>query len=358
MLFKRKIKQITIPDTAEFEKKHNLKPEPEEWEDGLRIDTGPGNFEWWYFDATFDDGSTCVVVFYTKPLMERRGPLKPSIQLNITKPDKTQIKELPVFESPDFYASKDTCDVKIAHNWVKGNLKEYTLHASHGDLAADLTFKSVVPARRAGPGLNYYEMKGEKEKYYFAWFPAMPHGTVEGTIKYDGKTHKVKGTGYHDHNWGNLGLPLVMSHWYWGRAVIGDYLLIFANMYALPSYGNKEIPVFVLGKDQELLVGENISSIEISDMIIHPGGKSYPRKTVIINESEDKKIKVTITDPEIIEARSLLTLLPPLKQKIARLLANPYYFRFDAHVEVDIDMKDLKDKVSGNILYEIMYLRN
>jgi hypothetical protein len=36
------------------------------WEDGLRTDTGPGSYEWWYFDAHLDDGSSLVIMFYTK----------------------------------------------------------------------------------------------------------------------------------------------------------------------------------------------------------------------------------------------------------------------------------------------------
>lgn len=357
MFFKRKIKEITIPDAEEFRKKHNLKPDPEEWEDGIRISTAPGNFEWWYFDASFDDGSTCVVVFYTKPLLDRRGPLKPSIQLNITRPDGTRLKKMPVFPREQFSALKKSCDVKIAENWVKGDLKTYTLHAESGGLAADLTFKSLVPARRAGPGLNYYEMKGEKEKYYFAWFPPVPHGTVEGTLTYDGITRQVKGTGYHDHNWGNLGVPLVMSHWYWGRAVVGDYLLIFAQMYALPSYGSREIPVFILGKGQELLVGESALKLEISDIVRHPGGREYPEKLSLKWESGGESVEAVITGPKIIEARSMLDLVPPVKRKIARLFANPYYFRFEGDIELVINMDKVKDNVKGKSLYEIMYLR-
>jgi len=50
------------------------------WEDGLRADTGPGHFEWWYFDAHLQDGSTAVIVFMTKSLINRRSPLTPGVQ--------------------------------------------------------------------------------------------------------------------------------------------------------------------------------------------------------------------------------------------------------------------------------------
>ena len=43
-----------------------------EFEDGQRIGTGRGCYEWWYFDAHLDNGATVVVVFYTKPNVRTR----------------------------------------------------------------------------------------------------------------------------------------------------------------------------------------------------------------------------------------------------------------------------------------------
>jgi hypothetical protein len=53
------------------------------WKDGLRTDTASGSFEWWYFDAHLDDGSTLIVVFSTKPLLNRTGPLMPMVQTSV-----------------------------------------------------------------------------------------------------------------------------------------------------------------------------------------------------------------------------------------------------------------------------------
>src|SRR5512137_310295 len=75
------------------------------WEDGLRADTGPGSFEWWYFDAHLDDGSTAVIVFATKSLLERGGPLKPTLLLTITRPDGQKIDRSKVFPADQFSAS-------------------------------------------------------------------------------------------------------------------------------------------------------------------------------------------------------------------------------------------------------------
>ena len=58
-----------------------------QFEDGQRIGTERGCYEWWYFDAHLDNGATIVVVFYTKPNVSPGGHLAPRITINITIPD-------------------------------------------------------------------------------------------------------------------------------------------------------------------------------------------------------------------------------------------------------------------------------
>ena len=78
------------------------------FEDGQRIGTEKGRYEWWYFDAHLDDGATVVVVFYTKPNASPNGPLAPRITINLTLPDgrrqrsKAGRSRAPPFSSPDF----------------------------------------------------------------------------------------------------------------------------------------------------------------------------------------------------------------------------------------------------------------
>ena len=80
-------KPVIFGVTPEFMARDGLTETIQPWEDGLRAETGPGSFEWWYFDAHFEDGSTVVLVFMTKPLLERNDPLNPHIAFTITRPD-------------------------------------------------------------------------------------------------------------------------------------------------------------------------------------------------------------------------------------------------------------------------------
>jgi hypothetical protein len=327
------------------------------WEDGMRCETGPGFFEWWYFDAHFDDGSTAVIVFFTKPLLERKGPLKPGIRLAITTPDGRALGGFPLFSPGAFSAARQQCDVRIRDNWVRGDLRQYTLHAEHEGVAADLEFTGIVPPWRPGAGKNYYD---EGLTTYFGWLPPIPFGKVEGKLTYDGKSRKVSGTGYHDHNWGNISLNDVMSHWYWGRAHIGDYSLIFVEMNTLPAFGSQKVPVFMLAKKDKILAGDGTPlTMTARELEHHPGGRDFPKKVDFYweNPAGEGDVHLALRHPEMIEASDLLGLLKPWQRRIARLFAKPYYFRFNADLKLKIDLPNEKTTEKGKALFEIMMLR-
>lgn len=340
--------------TPEFMKRDGLTETIVAWEDGLRIDTGRGSFEWWYYDAHFDDGSTAVIVYGTKPLIERNSPLKPFVALTITRPDGTKAMSVPTFPADQFEARKDTCDVHIGSNWTCGDLHRYEVHVESEGLAADLVFTGIVPAWRPGAGKAYF---GDLD-HFFGWLPAIPYGTVEGSLTYDGQKRSVKGTGYHDHNWGNVGLNEVMDHWYWGRAHIGEYTLIFVDQIAANKYGNVHMPVFLLAKGSQIITGDSAPfTMQARDFIPHEGGYHYPREVDFTWNSGNESIHLRLRNPKLIEATSLLLMLPKWQQGLARLIANPYYFRFNADLELEIAMDSSSATERGPALYEIMILQ-
>jgi predicted secreted hydrolase len=216
-------------------------------------------------------------------------------------------------------------------------------------------FTGVVPPWRPGTGITYYD---EARTRYFGWFPAVPFGRVEGTLTYDGQTRKVKGTGYHDHNWGNTDLSSIMSYWYWGRAHIGKYALIFAYEVTSKAFNYKTGSIFLLAKNDRILVANgNPLTLRTAEVQSHPSGKTFPRKLDFYWKGKAGSVHLALRQPKIIDEFSLLGGLPKWKQVLARLFANPYYFRFLADLELKVDLTGEHSTEHGKSVYELMALR-
>ena len=185
------------------------------WEDGIRTDPAENTFEWWYFDASFTDGSTAVIVFSTKNILRPGGKADPGVSIVITtgKGNKITVSDNPGMEN--FMASRETVDVQIGNSYVRGDLSQCIIHFEKDEIEADLILTSEAPSWRPGSGKIYFD---QEKKDYFAWLAAIPYGRIEGSLTYNGEKIDVTGTGYHDHNWGNVRLDKVMTQWYWGRA--------------------------------------------------------------------------------------------------------------------------------------------
>ncbi len=324
------------------------------FEDGFRTNKDRGYFEWWYFDAHLDDQTTVVVVFMTKSLTNHNGPLKPGMMITVNRPDGSKVFKGASYAKELFSASEKQCDVKIGTNSIKGDLKEYEMHAVIDDVEVDLTFTGTVTPWRPGEGKIYF---GDKN-HFFGWVAPIPHGKVKGTLVYDGKTHQVQGTGYHDHNWGNLSLSSVQDHWYWGRTTIDDFTVLYVEQTTTKKYGSKKLPVFLLAKGDKILIedGEPLT-LDLSDFTKHPSGHKYPNKLIFKWEKGKDQVVITLKNPKVIEATSLLSTLPKWQQKLANIFINPYYFRFNAELELKINYGDLQTVKTGSTLYELMQLK-
>lgn len=220
-------------------------------EDGLRTTGAKGDFEWWYFDSKLQNGGSLVIVFYTKPMMAQVEGFQPQATVEYTDPAGVLHKA--VFSPPysDGMFAMDRCDVRMGPCYFRGDLHSYEIYYKDDGMEAKVSLTGNVPAWRPHTGHIFF---GEKD--YFAWLPAVPEGSVDAAVTYGGKTERLTGTGYHDHNWGNVMMPNLMHHWYWGRAKVGDYVIISSYITAREKYGYEEFPVYLLAKNGEIISDE------------------------------------------------------------------------------------------------------
>jgi CrtC N-terminal lipocalin domain len=174
------------------------------WEDGARTDGSSGTYEWWYFDAHLDDGTKLVVVFMDKELTAPQKPLDPVIRINLDLPDGRSFEKIQTFAPETYSAETDRADIRIADNRFVGDLHRYCITAAIDDISVDVTLTGQVPAWRPETGCMLF---GADQSLEFCWLPSVPQGVVEATFSIGDETHEASGVGYHDHNWGNVGLP-------------------------------------------------------------------------------------------------------------------------------------------------------
>ncbi len=235
--------------------KYGLRPgrHPETWEDGMRSETSPGLWEWWYFDCHLHDGSTIVVVFYTKDFTTPDKPLDPLITIEIDRPDGTNIEKRMSFPAEAFSASTEQCEVVIGTNYFRGNLEEYEIHFSDEELTLDIKIDRTTDSWRQKTGVLEFGDGAE----FFGWVVPVPQGTVRATVTHADATFDAQGSCYHDHNWGNVDLAAKMNHWYWGRAEVGPYTFIVAEIITEAEYDAVPVEYFNLARDGRTVADEN-----------------------------------------------------------------------------------------------------
>jgi predicted secreted hydrolase len=187
----------------------------------------------------------------------------------------------------------------------------------------------------------------------------VPYGTVAATVTEHGTTHDLTGTAYHDHNWGNHLMGSFLDHWYWGRAHIGDYTLVYVRMTTkgVLGFGALNIPTFFLAKGEEIVTDDLLPlRLTTTDDVAGPGGQTYPRRLDWTWQTERGTISLAVTDPALIES---LDMSVPHSgfSRLTHLGEHPMYYDFNADAELTIALDDLTDHVVGRTLYEKMMFR-
>lgn len=254
-------------------------------EDGMRTDGSRGSYEWWYFDAHLDDGSSLVITFFTKESLATWTGLRPRASAELERPGEPKRTWTVKAGPEDFAASTAECDVRIKGSTFRGSDSSYAIHFEDEGVAIDIELTGQVPAWRPETGHFYF---GEHDRHLFAWLPAVPQGTVRARIVENGRTSELTGTGYHDHNWGDATMMRLMNHWYWGRAQAGPYSVIASRLVAAKRYDYAEIPIFMLAKDGQVVVDDaERVNLRVEDVFIDEVSKKPIANRVIYEYAGD-----------------------------------------------------------------------
>jgi len=328
-----------------------------QFEDGQRIGTEKGRYEWWYFDAHLDNGVTVVVVFYTKPNVSPNGPLAPRITINITLPDGRSFVKFLDTKPELFDASKSSCDVRIGTNRFVGDRHRYHITATIEEISVDIELTGDVPAWRPKSGHLYFGTVGQEK--LFAWLSSVPHGLANVRYSIGKEEYRASGSGYHDHNWGDVPMQTLMHNWYWARASVGPYTVIASYITATAAYGYETQIVYMLAKDGKIIVDDDAKVSFEMDRIATDGktGKPVADVTRYTCRDADTRYVVSFAREETILQAIFTDRMPLLKRIVARLIGfDGAYHRFTGKVTIEkfeggVSVEHFDDRA----IWELMY---
>ena len=356
----KKIQKAIHPDDDFHYQKFGLtRNQIEIWEDGMRTDGSKGTYEWWYIDSHYPDGTILVIFFYSKSPIAVDGPIKPMSTMELTLPDGRKFSEEVHATLEQSHYSKERCDVTIGDCHMEGDLTKYQIVFKGKTMSATMSLTNTVPAWRSQCGPILF---GDDEEYYFNWLPATPEGVAIADVTYpEGQLH-LEGSGYHDHNWGNISMLKLMHHWYWGRAKIGDYKVISSWITAEKKYGYKEFDVFMLAKGGEIL-GDNsnhtLKFLPREEYIDAHTGKPVYNKVVYEYETPaGENYRITYDRRSDISRQNFIDLLPGIVKLGAKLIGfEGSYLRFEgsATIEKLENGVTIESVTENSAVWELMY---
>ncbi|WP_280236113.1 lipocalin-like domain-containing protein [Nocardia cyriacigeorgica] len=328
----------------------------EPWEDGARTDNSAGTYEWWYFDAHLDDGANLIVVFMNKDLSEPGKSLSPLLRLELELPDGRHLQKMVHYSPDEWAAATDHADVRIGDNRFSGDLHTYHITAADDEVSVDITLTADVPSWRPGTGHILFGTDGQQD---FGWLPAVPQGTVTGSYTVDGTTHPARGVGYHDHNWGNVGLMQVVHHWYWARGQAGPYTVIASHITAAAKYGYEPIIIFMLARDNTVLLDDPDKVTFETDGIYTDISTKKPVASItryIYRDGEDR-YSVTFTRSRDLTRSKMADSLTGFKRIAAKATRfDGAYLRFIGNLEISPHRgEELIDSYRDQAIWELMY---
>ncbi len=232
-------------------------------EDGAHQLPGKKFFEWWYFDAHFNNDHHLVIALHPRIFSVSSRPAV--LTVHLYGPDKWKTIEVASFRPSEVESTVGQCNVRLGGSraWNEGG--HFKVYVEQGSIRADLEYQREIEGVRTGTGVLFTDFMGERS---FHWIIPIPRASVSGYLWIDDRCVAVTGVGYHDHNWGNLDLYRVIRRWSWGHVITDRYTMIFWELLARGKEG-AHMTGAMLWRGPELLLSTDQVNLYPSDVRIN-----------------------------------------------------------------------------------------
>jgi hypothetical protein len=337
--------------------------------DGAHRLPGAKFFEWWYFDAYFDNGYHLVVALHTALLSITSRPAV--IEVRLYGPaGRRGAAEVATFKPSEVRSAVARCDVELGPSRVWDAGDYYGVYVEQGVVRASLEYHREVEGLQIGTGVLFADpVSGQS----FHWVIPLPRASVSGWLQVGDERMDVTGVGYHDHNWGNLDLRDVLQRWTWGRVVADEYTMIFWDLFGRGAVHSRTT-LFMLWQGSELLLSTDQAKIysvesqiegrtdscpnhiklQVDDGLLHVRAVLRARRVFDVTDFAQPRFRGESARRVAEKVYFISEKLPLLNQWVKRWVGYGTYLRLQVDCELTVTSQGQTDCWRGNALCERM----
>lgn len=224
------------------------------------------SYEWWYFDATLDNGYSVQVSIRCLSVLYRTIFF---VGLNLYRDGVTLLNNQKMYVNEEITVSLVEPLISIDGKEIfKGYIDDETqdwvflLTIEMDGIEIDFTFIGETQAWKGlVPGIGW-------------WGVVLPKAQVSGTLTIYGVEIDATGTGYHDHNWHITATAGINYGWYWGKINSENYSITWADV-KMTRFS--ETPFLVINKKNDGYLNIPLEHIQIDQSDIRiDNGKLIP----------------------------------------------------------------------------------
>lgn len=309
--------------------------------------------ESWFFLAKLDQG----YILYATVFITNMGLSKfsPGVEFSLFTPDGRRLAVKKEYTNSDVHALTDAYSVRVGKNAVGGGHPAYSLHLEENDVVIDLSFRSLHPMWRMGDGTIYF---GEGRKKYWRFVVPCPGGTVSGRIEAEGKKIDVTGSGYHDHSLLTIPASSFSKEWH-NIHIFGKNMTVnILDMVTSGKYGGRSLGFAAAfyhdGSHRETRSYTVSPEDPVRDAEY---GYAYPMRIDFRISGPGCFMKGRLRGKKLLEKMDILSNLHPVSRAFVKtFIANPVYYRVLSEFEIDGDSGGRITTLSGEAVYEIVFL--
>jgi hypothetical protein len=172
--------------------------------------------------------------------------------------------------------------------------------------------------------------------------------------------HRASGSGYHDHNWGDVPMQTLMRNWHWARASVGPYTMIASTSPPQRHTAMRRRSSYMLARNGQIIADDDAKVTFERDRVAIDGKTGKPVADVMRYTYRDGATRYVVSfEREKTILQAILTDRAPfLKRIIARLIGfDGAYHRFAGKVTIERLEADARvERFDGHAIWELMYL--